>query len=72
MVMCNSLCGVKVNIMEVRPLVEIGRKVTDRIRYRHILYSYYAITLKLIKLSLLIIDDFNALLSSRLCSSWLK
>ncbi len=33
-VMCNSLCGVKVNIMEGRPLVAIGRKVTDRIRYR--------------------------------------
>ncbi len=32
-VMCNSLCGVKVNIMEGRPLVAIGRKVTDRIHY---------------------------------------
>ncbi len=32
-VMCNSLCGVKVNIMEGRPLVAIGQKVTDWIRY---------------------------------------
>ncbi len=33
-VMCNNLCGVKVNIMEGRPLVAIGRNVMDQIRYR--------------------------------------
>ncbi len=30
-VICNSMCGVKINIMGERPLVAIGRKVTDRI-----------------------------------------
>ncbi len=30
---CNSLCGVKVSIMEWLPLVAIGQKVTDRILY---------------------------------------
>lgn len=29
--MCNSLCSVRVNIVEERPLVAIGRKGTDRI-----------------------------------------
>ncbi len=28
------LCGVRVNMMERRPLVAIGRKATDRIRDR--------------------------------------
>ncbi len=30
------LCGVRVNMMERRPLVTIGRKATDRIRDRYI------------------------------------
>ncbi len=33
-VMCNSLCGVKVNIMESDGMVAIGRNVMDQIRYR--------------------------------------
>ncbi len=33
-VICNSLCGVNVNVMEEWPLVAIGRKATDRIRDR--------------------------------------
>ncbi len=36
-VICNSLCGVRVNIMEGRPLMVSGRKTTNRIRdTRHV------------------------------------
>ncbi len=37
------LCGVRVNMMERRPLVAIGRKATDRIRdiYIYIYYSFF-------------------------------
>ncbi len=31
-VMCNSLCSVRVNIMNGRPLVAIRQKTMDRIR----------------------------------------
>ncbi len=31
-VTCNSLCGVRVNMMEGQPLVAIGRKSMNRIR----------------------------------------
>ncbi len=31
-VICNSLCGVRVNIMEEQPLMVSGRKITNRIR----------------------------------------
>ncbi len=40
------LCGVRVNMMERRPLVAIGRKATDRIRDNplivlFLLFSYF-------------------------------
>ncbi len=31
-VICNSLCGVRVTLMEERPLMVSGRKITNRIR----------------------------------------
>ncbi len=37
------MCGVKVNIMEGRPLVAIGRKVTDCIRCNFIVYIHVPI-----------------------------
>ncbi len=40
MVMCNSLCGVRVNIMGERSLVAFGRKAMDRIRDIYI-YTVY-------------------------------
>ncbi len=40
------LCGVRVNMMERRPLVAIGRKATDRIRDNIRMISEDHVTLK--------------------------
>ncbi len=36
------LCGVRVNMMERRPLVAIGRKATDRIRDNPLIVFYFS------------------------------